>query len=172
MKGSAIGVVGIIIILVVVGLVFFRSTDDEALEVDDDVVLVEGATPGAQDVTTTLTVPADGSDVVEKVVVSDAEDEPGVEATGKEVVVSLTDGAFEPATVTIAAGTAVKFVNNGQGLHWPASFVHPVHQVLPGFDSERGLSTGETYSFVFTKVGTWPMHDHLFPQVTGKVIVE
>jgi len=84
----------------------------------------------------------------------------------------MTDTAFEPATVTVALGTTVRFVNNGQGLHWPASAVHPTHEALPEFDSKKGLATGEIFSYTFTQKGEWFMHDHLAPKITGKIIVE
>lgn len=92
--------------------------------------------------------------------------------TGKKATVAMTDTGFSPATVTVAAGTAVTFVNNGQGTHWPASAAHPTHKILSGFDALRGLPTGEQYSFTFNQKGTWQFHDHLNPQFTGSVIVE
>lgn len=88
------------------------------------------------------------------------------------VTISMTDTGFTPSSVTVSAGSAVVFVNNGQGLHWPASDVHPTHQILPAFDSLRGLSTGEQYSFTFTQKGSWRFHDHLSPGFTGTVVVE
>lgn len=88
------------------------------------------------------------------------------------VTITISDTEFSPATVTVKAGTTVTFVNNGQGLHRPASDPHPTHTDLPGFDSKRGLSTGESYSFVFDKVGTWGFHDHLNTSMTGSVVVQ
>jgi plastocyanin len=88
------------------------------------------------------------------------------------VTVSITDTGFEPATVTVAPGTTVTFVNNGQAAHWPASNPHPTHTGLPGFDALKALATGESYSFTFTKVGTWGYHDHLNPRVGGTVVVQ
>jgi len=177
MKGSAVGIVGIIIILIVVGLVFFRSTGDQVSVPDEgDVTLVEEAEPGAQDTNFLQVQPSDlPAGVLEGETGADSGQggtPPASEGSGEVVTISMTDSGFEPATVTIATGATVKFVNNGQALHWPASAVHPVHQVLPGFDALQGLATGETYAFTFTKTGTWPTHDHLFPNVTGQVIVE
>ncbi len=88
------------------------------------------------------------------------------------VVIAITDTGFEPATSTIKAGTAVTFTNNGQGLHWPASNPHPSHTTLSGFDALRGLATGESYTYTFTKVGTWGWHDHLYTQLQGTVVVQ
>lgn len=88
------------------------------------------------------------------------------------VAVSMSDEAFEPATLSISAGDTVVFTNNGQALHWPASDPHPVHTDLLGFDAKKGLTTGETYSYVFTKPGTFGMHDHLNAKVKGTIVVE
>jgi plastocyanin len=93
-------------------------------------------------------------------------------ATAAVTTIAITDTGFSPATVTIAAGSRVNFVNNGQGLHWPASDPHPVHSDLPGFDSKKGLTTGEIYSFTFTTPGSWGFHDHLNPAAKGTVVVQ
>jgi len=95
-----------------------------------------------------------------------------VTATGKTVTISMDEAGFTPKTVSIAVGNQVTFVNNGQALHWPASAVHPVHTALPGFDSLKGLPTGGTYSFTFSKVGTWNCHDHLNPRNTCAITVK
>lgn len=89
-----------------------------------------------------------------------------------QATVSITDTGFVPTTLTVPAGTTVKFVNNGQGSHWPASDPHPVHNGLAGFDALGALATGDSYSFTFAKVGSWGYHDHLRPEVKGTVIVQ
>lgn len=86
--------------------------------------------------------------------------------------ISATDTGFSPATLTVAAGTTVIFVNDGQAQHRPASALHPTHELLPGFDSKQGIATGDRYSFTFTEAGNWKYHDHLNPQLTGTIIVE
>lgn len=88
------------------------------------------------------------------------------------VTISLSETGFSPAAVTIAAGTTVTFVNDGQAAHWPASAVHPTHDLLPGFDAKRGLATGETYSYTFMAAGRWGCHDHLMPQYTCAVTAQ
>lgn len=99
---------------------------------------------------------------------------PGVSpASGSATeTISMDDTGFSPATLSVAVGTTVVFVNDGQALHWPASAVHPTHEVLPGFDSKKGIATGDRYSYTFTEAGTWRFHDHLNPQLTGTIIVE
>lgn len=89
----------------------------------------------------------------------------------EEVTITMSEAGFSPASVTVKPGTRVQFINNGQAQHWPASDVHPTHTVLPGFDAKRGLATGETYAFTFSKAGVWACHDHLVPNLTCVVTV-
>ncbi len=93
-------------------------------------------------------------------------------AAGATVAVSMSDEAFEPATLTIKAGDTVVFTNNGQALHWPASDPHPVHTNLSTFDAKKGITTGETYSYTFMNAGTFGMHDHLHASIKGTIVVE
>lgn len=88
------------------------------------------------------------------------------------VTVHVDETGFTPQAITITAGTTVSFINDGQGQHWPASDVHPTHTILPEFDSKRSLETGETYSYTFTKAGTWRCHDHLAASNTCTITVE
>lgn len=87
-------------------------------------------------------------------------------------IIQMTDSGFAPSTLTIRAGKTVEFVNKSSMSHWPASAVHPTHQVCPGFDSLRGLGLNETYSFTFTVTKTCPFHDHLNPTLHGSIIVQ
>lgn len=88
-----------------------------------------------------------------------------------QVQIAMTDTGFSPATITVKAGTTVVFKNTGSDNHWPASNPHPVHTGLPGFDALKAITPGGTYSYTFTKAGTWGFHDHLHPNFTGSVVV-
>lgn len=99
----------------------------------------------------------------------------GAEAMKKEenlVVVEMTPDGFNPPALDIKAGTTVKFVNKDTVPRWPASGMHPTHQLCPGFDSLKGIAPGESYSFKFTEAKTCPMHDHLYPKLRGSITVE
>lgn len=91
--------------------------------------------------------------------------------TAKTWTVTFTGSAFEPKEITIKKGDTVQWLNISAQSTWPASAIHPTHQVYPGFDALRGISTGETYSFTFDRVGSWRFHDHLHPSITGTVNV-
>lgn len=97
---------------------------------------------------------------------------PATSPVAAATTVAIDDNGFAPATATVKAGTAVTFTNHGQAPHWPASDPHPTHTNLAGFDSKRGLATGESYAYTFTTPGTWGFHDHLNPTVKGTVIVQ
>ncbi len=97
---------------------------------------------------------------------------PTAAAATKTQTISATASGFSPQSVTIASGTTVTFKNNGSASVWPASNPHPIHNGLPGFDAKAGIKPGETYSFTFTKTGTFGFHDHLNPSVGGTIIVQ
>ena len=87
------------------------------------------------------------------------------------VTVIITDEGFSPDKIIVSRGATVKWVNQGEHSHWPASNFHPTHTFYPEqggcigsqFDACRGLFQGESYSFKLDKLGIWPVHDHLFP---------
>ncbi len=89
----------------------------------------------------------------------------------EEGLIQMTDRGFSPTQITVPVGTMVVFKNVGTQPHWPASALHPTHLELPGFDALRGIPPDESYTYTFTKVGTWKFHDHLNPSYTGSVTV-
>ena len=92
----------------------------------------------------------------------------------------MTDSGFNPAEMTINAGDTVRFVNQGNQARWPASGIHPTHDLYPEkggcisskFDACKGLAKAESFSFTFTIKGSWPYHDHFVPSVRGTIIVQ
>lgn len=87
--------------------------------------------------------------------------------------VELSPSGFIPSTLKIKKGTAVTFTNGSDQLYWIASDPHPIHTLLPEFDSQQPIETGGTFTFIFDKVGTFTYHDHLNPlRFNGTVIVE
>ena len=92
------------------------------------------------------------------------------EGTVKNIV-EITSSGFSPRNLEIKAGNTVRFVNKDSKKHWPASDIHPTHNLYPGFDALRGLAQGEEYSFTFTKQGSWGYHDHLSPVLKGTIVI-
>ena len=87
-------------------------------------------------------------------------------------VVEFTDNGFEPSTLTIKAGDTVTFENKSSDDFWPASNVHPTHLLYPGFDAKKPILDGGSYSFTFTKTGSWGYHNHLTPDIQGTIVVK
>lgn len=99
---------------------------------------------------------------------------PKNEARGDEskVTIEMTPEGYNPPAVDIKIGTTVTFVNKDTVPRWPASGMHPTHQLCPGFDSRNGIAPGESYSFKFMEAKTCPFHDHLYPKMRGSITVE
>ena len=88
---------------------------------------------------------------------------PGTE----EVKISIANFAFAPATITIKSGTKVTWTNQDSVQHTATSILSPPES----FDSGL-LARGESFSFTFTKPGTYDYHCTPHPSMKGKIIVE
>ncbi|PIN89026.1 hypothetical protein COU60_05115 [Candidatus Pacearchaeota archaeon CG10_big_fil_rev_8_21_14_0_10_34_76] len=100
--------------------------------------------------------------------------------------IEITESGFLPQIITINKGDTVTWTNSISSKSWPASAVHPSHKVYPGsdiskcgtseqdsiFDSCKGLSQEESYSFTFNEIGSWSYHDHLKSSIRGTIIVQ
>jgi plastocyanin len=91
-----------------------------------------------------------------------------------------TESGYTPNLLRIKVGTVVTFINSSSVKMWPASAMHPTHNVYPTtggclgstFDACRGIPSGETWDFMFDIPGVWQYHDHLAPKNYGTIIVE
>lgn len=92
-------------------------------------------------------------------------------ATENQVIIRMTKDGFLPSTITAVSNDTIIFVNEDQKPRWPASNIHPTHQIYPEFDPLKPISSGESWSFVFDKPGRWRYHDHLFPELNGEINV-
>lgn len=91
---------------------------------------------------------------------------------GPRHVIAVTEEGFHPPRLTIRVGETVTFRNDGRHDHWPASNIHPTHEVYPEFDAQKPIVPGQSWSFRFDRSGTWRFHDHLYPQAGGLVRAE
>lgn len=103
------------------------------------------------------------------------------------VTVTYTDTGFSPASVTVAEGQSVMWVNQSSGQMWVASDPHPSHTGYDGtsrtahcvagytgaapFDECANGNSGESFTFTFTKSGSFGYHNHSDHGMTGTVIV-
>lgn len=86
-------------------------------------------------------------------------------------VVTYRGGVFEPKRLDIQAGQAVRFVNGSEREFWPASNIHPTHQIYPAFDAKNPIPPGGSWEFTFERPGYWRYHNHLSPNENGLVVV-
>lgn len=92
-------------------------------------------------------------------------------AYSKTTTIKMYDDFYEPENITIENGDTVLFKNYGVDDHWPASNIHPTHETYSEFDPRRPIPLGKEWVFVFNKEGIWKYHDHLNPQIAGKITV-
>ena len=85
--------------------------------------------------------------------------------------VRITEDGFSPEKIQVKKGQLVVWVNEDDDFHWPASNVHPIHEIYPDFDPLEPLNPGEVWFFTFDKQGEWRYHDHLKPNKRGIVTV-
>ncbi len=78
--------------------------------------------------------------------------------TPQTTIVTITAAGVSPKSLTVSLGTTVSFVNADTIAHQISSDPHPSHTGLPGFDN---TSQNQSYSFTFTKKGSFGYHDHL-----------
>jgi len=88
-----------------------------------------------------------------------------------KITVTLTSEGYVPENLTVSIGTTVTFQTELGKPHWPASNLHPNHDIYPEFDPLKPISSDETWSFTFDKVGEWDFHDHLRSYYRGHIKV-
>jgi plastocyanin len=85
--------------------------------------------------------------------------------------VRYTNQGFEPSVISIRAGDIVRFKNeSGIGM-WVASNPHPTHTDYAELDAHGATASGATFSFTFSRIGTWGYHNHLKQSSQAVVIV-
>lgn len=85
--------------------------------------------------------------------------------------VTITASGFSPKTMTVKVGEAVTWKNESNNSVIVASDPHPTHTDLPGFESSA-LTSGGTYTFTFTKAGSFGYHNHNNPSTKGTVVAQ
>ncbi|SAK91354.1 blue (type1) copper domain-containing protein [Caballeronia fortuita] len=78
--------------------------------------------------------------------------------------ISIDNFAFNQATITVPAGTKVTWVNHDDMLH-------TVADEGKSFKSDP-LDSGDSFSHVFDKPGTYKYFCSLHPHMTGTVVVQ
>ena len=73
--------------------------------------------------------------------------------------------SFTPATLSIKAGTQVKWVNTSDAPHTVTSDTAGV------FGSPGNLTQNQTFTFTFSKAGTFPYHCNIHPYMKATITV-
>jgi len=100
---------------------------------------------------------------------------PTPEATTQTHTISMNEQGFSPLEITIRRGDSVRFLNTGSQNFWPASGIHPTHQICLGLDPLELIGPGESFTFTFSEVKECPFHNHLTPfdeKFKGRIIVQ
>ena len=86
------------------------------------------------------------------------------EAKAAPVEVKIDNFSFSPATITVPAGTTVRWTNRDD-------IPHTVVSDKEIFKSKT-LDTDDQFSYSFTKPGTYDYFCSIHPKMTGKVVVQ
>ncbi|MES2931585.1 MAG: hypothetical protein V4682_02700 [Patescibacteria group bacterium] len=102
-------------------------------------------------------------------------------------VITLTENGFSPASVTVARGETVRFINDSSRGMWVGADEHPTHTEYDGtstrehcangmntgtsFDQCASVNKGDFWDYMFEKTGTFGFHNHVGASNTGTVIV-
>jgi amicyanin len=88
----------------------------------------------------------------------------GQDSKAAPVEVKIDNFSFSPATITVPAGTTVRWTNRDD-------IPHTVVNDKETFKSKT-LDTDDQYSYTFTKPGTYDYFCSIHPKMTGKVVVQ
>ena len=89
----------------------------------------------------------------------------------KEVTVTLDKNGFSPKTVTINAGSAVRWKNVSGAKQTVNSDNYPTNQ-LHGELNFGFFSNNSSVVYIFKKPGIYGYHNQLQPDQKGKIVVE
>lgn len=84
--------------------------------------------------------------------------------------ISILNYAFDPANLTVKAGTTVTWVNNDSVPHKVVPVSGSSDAIAPGFGSAN-LSQGDSYSFTFASAGTVDYYCQIHPMMKGRITV-
>jgi plastocyanin len=83
-------------------------------------------------------------------------------ASGNAPSVSIVNFSFSPASLTVSVGTKVTWTNNDSTTHTVTDDHGAFNQSLP---------PGQTFTFTFTKAGTYTYHCNIHRSMTATIIV-
>lgn len=78
--------------------------------------------------------------------------------------IAIQNMAFSPTTLTVKAGTTVKWTNLDQTMHDVTSDT--------GVFKSGNLTNGQSYNYTFNNTGNYPYHCAIHPSMTGTIVVQ
>jgi plastocyanin len=84
--------------------------------------------------------------------------------SGSETTIKIDNFSFSPATVTVPAGTTVRWTNADD-------IPHTIVSDDKSFKS-KALDTDDQFTYTFTKPGTYSYFCGLHPKMTAKIVVQ
>lgn len=177
-KGMLVSVV--VLVVIVLGALFFFMRQPAATQTAQ-APAVTNAMPEAAMATNTPAAPAAGT-------VTSTSTSTTMANMPKGVTITYTNSGFSPATVSVAAGQKVTFVNESSERMWVASDEHPIHTGYDGtsvmqhcankaptgtnvFDECTAVAKGGSFTFMPLKTGSWNYHNHANDSRTGTLTV-
>jgi plastocyanin len=85
--------------------------------------------------------------------------------TAAAATVGIDNFTFNPATVTVKAGTTVTWTNKDD-------IPHGIAATNNAFKRSLALDTDDSFSFTFTTPGTYQYFCYIHPHMTGTIVVE
>lgn len=96
---------------------------------------------------------------------------PLIFAHSEVTVIEMVEDGFLPTETVVDESSSVIFINKDTKARWPASNVHPTHDIYPDFDPKQPIKPGESWAFKPTKTGSFKYHDHLLPHLRGNLTI-
>lgn len=185
MNKSIIATIVVLVIVFLGGLAYwYMNQGSPTLAPAAPATPVVTQEPGTTQVADTSTIPT--STPQAPATTTNSAVPPSPPSVPASATITYTDNGFSPANLMIAQGTKVIFMNSASDAFWPASNVHPTHSLYDGttlqqhcadptattFDACGPIAPGSSWSFTFTKTGTWTYHNHLNPSEGGTITVQ
>jgi plastocyanin len=101
---------------------------------------------------------------------SSDKDNKATPATSQTFTVEINSDGFDPQTLSVPSGSTVQWVNKTNDPYRIAANPQPSHNSFPALDSKNPIGPDATYSFTFTKDGTFVYNNQYNPTTNNGVI--
>jgi plastocyanin len=90
--------------------------------------------------------------------------------TEQKAAVTIKNFSFNPATLTVKAGTNVTWTNEDSVTHDLTN--DAIGDIAEGRLFSLDVEPGKTFSFTFNNTGTYNYHCDIHPSMKGAIVVE